>query len=208
MKLFKSVHTYDYPWSLVSAANWQKYPNEHCPHVQAVDVLDRRVDPETGILVTERLITVKQNVPTIMLKVYKNSDIGQLRIEGCSNTILLQLMGTGHTQYVREISRIDPKQKTMNMDSINLTLSNYMSVAESITYEEHPIEPSKTQFTQQAAISAGTKLSRWASLVEDFSANRFSQNAATGREGFNEVLQRFVIRAEGSSQNQSQPASA
>jgi hypothetical protein len=117
-------------------------------------------------------------------------------------------MGTGYTQYVREISRIDPKQKTMTMDSINLTLSNYMSVAESITYEEHPTEPSKTQFTQQAAISAGTKLSRWSSLVEDFSANRFSQNAATGREGFNEVLQRFVVRAEGSSQSQSQPASA
>jgi hypothetical protein len=69
MKLYKSVHTYNYPWSLVSAANWQKYPNEHCPHVYAVDVLDRRVDPETGILVTERLITVKQNVPTIILKV-------------------------------------------------------------------------------------------------------------------------------------------
>jgi hypothetical protein len=69
MKLFKSVHTYDYPWSLVSAANWQKYPNEHCSHVHAVDVLDRRVDPETGILITERLITVKQNVPFIILKV-------------------------------------------------------------------------------------------------------------------------------------------
>ncbi|CAO3661821.1 unnamed protein product [Umbelopsis ramanniana] len=186
MKLFKFVHTYDYPWSLVSAANWQKYPNEHCSHVYAVDVLDRRVEPDTGVLITERLITVKQNVPTIILK----------------------LMGTGYTQYVREISRIDPKSKTLTMDSINLTLSSYMSVAESIKYTEHPSEPGKTQFTQQAAISAGTKLARWSSLVEDFSAKRFQQNADIGREGFNQVLQRFVVRAEAAAANQAQAASS
>jgi hypothetical protein len=88
MKLFKSVHIYDYPWSLVSAANWQKYPNEHCPHVQAVDVLDRRIDPETGILVTERLITVKQNVPTVILKVFTCPSIEPATYRVSANTML------------------------------------------------------------------------------------------------------------------------
>ena len=69
MKFFNTVHTFDNPWTLVSAAQWQKYPNDHCPHVQHVDVLNRTVDPETGILTTERLITVKQNVPRFILKV-------------------------------------------------------------------------------------------------------------------------------------------
>ena len=69
MKLFKSIHDFQYEWSLVSAANWQKYPNEHCTHVYAVDVLDRRVDPETGVLTTERLISVNQNVPRFIMKV-------------------------------------------------------------------------------------------------------------------------------------------
>lgn len=63
MKLFQTVHDFHYEWSLVSAANWQKYPNDNCPHVQHVDVLNRTVDPKTGILTTERLITVSQNVP-------------------------------------------------------------------------------------------------------------------------------------------------
>lgn len=71
MKFFKSVHTFNYEWNLVSAAQWQKYPNDHCPHVQHVDVLNRTVDPETGILTTERLITVKQNMPRLLLKVNK-----------------------------------------------------------------------------------------------------------------------------------------
>jgi hypothetical protein len=84
---------YDYPWSLVSAANWQKYPNEHCPHVYAVDVLDRRVEPDTGVLITERLITVKQNVPTIILKVRKDSKynfINTYMLNFCSNSLWAQ----------------------------------------------------------------------------------------------------------------------
>ena len=70
MKIFETKHIYNYEWSVVSAANWRKYPNEGSPHVQAVDILNQHVDPETGILTTERLFTVTQNVPTIILKVY------------------------------------------------------------------------------------------------------------------------------------------
>lgn len=70
MKLFKSSHNYDYEWNLVSAAQWQKYPNESCTHVSHVDVLNRTMDPETGILTTERLITVNQNIPAIIRKVF------------------------------------------------------------------------------------------------------------------------------------------
>jgi hypothetical protein len=72
MKLFKSVHDFNYEWNLVSTAQWQKYPNENCPHVQHVDVLNRSVDRETGVLTTERLITVEQNVPSLIRKVRSN----------------------------------------------------------------------------------------------------------------------------------------
>ncbi|CAO3589578.1 unnamed protein product [Absidia cylindrospora] len=65
----------------VSTAQWQKYPNENCPHVQHVNVLNRSVDCQTGILTTERLITVEQNVPSLIRKI----------------------LGSGSTQYVREI---------------------------------------------------------------------------------------------------------
>lgn len=45
----------------------------------------------------------------------------------------------------------------------------------------------RTLFTQQAAFSAGSMVSRWANTVEDFSLKRFQQNAAVGREGFSKV---------------------
>lgn len=69
MRLFKTVHDFDYSWHTVSAAQWQKYPNEHCPHVQHVDVLDSSVDPETGVLRIERLISVTQKAPGFILRV-------------------------------------------------------------------------------------------------------------------------------------------
>ncbi|KAI9250528.1 PRELI-like family-domain-containing protein [Phascolomyces articulosus] len=181
MKLFKSVHDFQYEWSLVSAANWQKYPNEHCTHVHAVDVLDRRLDPETGVLTTERLITVNQSVPRLIMKL---------------------LGGDSNAQYVREISIIDPKKKTLTMRSQNLTMSNLLSVEEEIEYSVHPEDSNKTQFSQQATISAGSMMTRWASVLEDFSIKRFQQNAAVGREGFSKVLERFVVMAEASQQEQ------
>ncbi|KAI9304146.1 PRELI-like family-domain-containing protein [Cunninghamella echinulata] len=174
MKLFKSVHDFSYEWNLVSAAQWQKYPNENCPHVQHVDVLNRTVDPETGILTTERLITVEQSAPRFILK----------------------LLGGDSRQYVREISVIDPKKKTLQMESINLTMSNLLSVHENIVYQQHPEDKNRTQFTQQAAITAGSSISRWGSLLEDFSLKRFTENASIGREGFAKVLERFVVMAE------------
>ncbi|KAI9340348.1 PRELI-like family-domain-containing protein [Pilaira anomala] len=176
MKFFKSVHTFDYEWNLVSAAQWQKYPNDHCPHVQHVDVLDRRVDPNTGILTTERLITVKQNMPRLLLKI----------------------MGADETQYVREVSTIDPKQKTFTLTSQNLSLCNIMKCNEEISYIVSPENPEKTQFTQQATLSVGSFLSRWESTIEDFSIKRFQQNAQVGREGFLKVLEKFVVMAESS----------
>ena len=48
---------------------WHKYPNPHCSHVVTVDVLDRSVDPHTGIIRTERVLGCKQRAPTWIVKV-------------------------------------------------------------------------------------------------------------------------------------------
>ena len=50
MKFLEMVHHFDRPWSLVTFAAWNKYPNENSPQVLHVDVLDRHVDPATGVL--------------------------------------------------------------------------------------------------------------------------------------------------------------
>lgn len=47
-------------------------------------------------------------------------------------------------------------------------------------------------------MSVGSFLSRWESTIEDFSIKRFQQNAQVGRQGFMEVLEKFVVMAEAS----------
>ncbi|CRK35506.1 hypothetical protein BN1723_020304, partial [Verticillium longisporum] len=102
MKVFSNSVTFNYSWEEVSTANWNKYCpwNDKSTHVIAVDTLARRVDPESGILRTERLITCKQTAPEW----------------------LKSLMGnTMDVSYMYETSYVDPARKTVTMVSQNLT---------------------------------------------------------------------------------------
>lgn len=58
-----------HPWSHVVIGMWHKYPNPHCSHVVTIDVLDRSVDPKTGIIRTERVLGCKQKAPMWIVKV-------------------------------------------------------------------------------------------------------------------------------------------
>ncbi|KAI1314948.1 hypothetical protein EDD11_001533 [Mortierella claussenii] len=169
MKFFQATHTFDHPWAQVTAANWMKYPNEQCPHVVAVDVLNRHVDPETGVLHTERLLTCNQNAPALVLK----------------------FLGGSTVSYVRETSELDPKTKKLTMKTQNLSMCNVLKINETVTYTVHPQDGSSTLFRQEAQIMAGSALSRFSSYIEDFCLTRFRDNAAVGRAGFEMVLEKL-----------------
>ena len=66
MKLFERCVPVFHPWTRVSLASWVKYPNDNSAHVLHVDYLSTSVDPATGVLTTERLLTCKQNVPSVI----------------------------------------------------------------------------------------------------------------------------------------------
>ncbi|KAH8596515.1 PRELI-like family-domain-containing protein [Bisporella sp. PMI_857] len=168
MKVFSNDCTFDYSWEEVSTANWRKYCpwNDKSTHVIAVDTLSRSVDATTGILRTERLITCKQSAPK-----WLNS-----------------LMGGNETSHVYEISYVDPASKKVTMVSSNMTFSNILNVQETVVYK--PASATQTRFEQQAKITA--LCGGWQKIknaVEEASVTRFSENAKTGREGFEAVLE-------------------
>ena len=76
------------------------------------------------------------------------------------------------------------------MCSVNMTFSHLLSVRETVQYQPHPNTPlSKTLFNQRAEITA--LCGGWQGIkrrIEDFTVERFGQNAAKGREGFEMVL--------------------
>lgn len=168
MKVFSNSVTYNYSWDEVSTANWQKYGpwNNKSEHVIAVDTISRSVDPSTGILRTERLITCKQSAPEW----------------------LKSFMGNADESYVYEASYIDPGNKVLTMVSQNLTWSNFVSVQEEVSYR--PSATGQTDFIQSARITAlAGGWQRIKNSIEDCLVTRFRENAVKGREGFERVLE-------------------
>ncbi|KAH6686950.1 PRELI-like family-domain-containing protein [Plectosphaerella plurivora] len=167
MKVFSNAVTFNYSWEEVSTANWRKYCpwNDKSPHVIAVDTLARRVDPGTGVLRTERLITCKQSAPEW----------------------LKTILGTDNVSHVFETSYVDPANKTVTMISQNITMSNLVSCQESVVYKY--LSPTQTKFVQDAKVTAFCGgWQRIKNKIEDSLVSRFHENAAKGREGFETVL--------------------
>ncbi len=169
MKLFSAVHEFEYSWEEVSSANWQKYGpwNNKSEHVIAVDTLSRTLDPKTHILRTERLITCKQSAPQFV------------------RTIL----GSQDTSLVYEVSYVDPAAKRVTMCSQNMTWSDLLSVQETVAYTPTIGDAKTTRFEQTARVTAlcgGWQ--RIKNTIEEVTVERFRQNAARGKEGFERVL--------------------
>lgn len=173
MKVFSNNVTFNYSWDEVSTANWRKYGpwNNKSTHVTAVDTLSRTVDPATGILRTERLITCQQSAPEWLRTVLSRMGIP---VEPQS--------------HVLETSYVDPSAQRVTMVSQNLTWSRVLSVQETVVYS--PLGADRTSFSQTAQITA--LFGGWArirSAVEDSCLCRFRENAQKGREGFERVLE-------------------
>ncbi|KAF2872716.1 PRELI-like family-domain-containing protein [Massariosphaeria phaeospora] len=172
MKIFQQQAEYNYSWEEVSTSNWQKYGpwNEKTPHVIAVDTLSRTIDPQTRILRTERLITCKQSAPKWV------------------NTLL----GGHETSMVYETSYVDLKAKKVTMCSMNMTCADLINVRETCIYQPASSSPdARTLFQQRAEITA--LCGGWQKIknsIEQFTVERFQQNAVRGKEGFEMVLER------------------
>ncbi|KAI9444967.1 MSF1-domain-containing protein [Lactarius indigo] len=96
MHYFSQSFNYDHSWAHVIIGMWHKYPNPHCSHVVTVDVIDRSINPITGLIRTERVLGCKQRAPTWIVK----------------------LFGGSEDAFVREISFVDPSTQTTTISSI------------------------------------------------------------------------------------------
>ncbi|KAF5323356.1 hypothetical protein D9611_005808 [Ephemerocybe angulata] len=165
MHFFSQDCQYEHPWSHVVIGMWRKYPNPRCSHVVSVDVVDRSVDPQTGIIRTERILGCKQKAPRWIVK----------------------LFGGSEDAFVREICFVDPATQDTTITSVNLSLSQFASCYEVVRYT--PAGHNRTHFTQTAEIQA--RMNIWRSAadgLEKWLVQRFEQNAHLGKVAFTDVL--------------------
>jgi len=170
MKIWESQHTFSHPWETVTKALWRKYPNPLNPHVIGVDIVDRRVTPE-GHLFSERLMTTEWGLANWVKK----------------------LIGFEEHAYAHEISTVDPENKTLSINSRNLTFDSKVNVEERISYSPHPEDPEKTLMTQQAIVTVqGVPLT---SYMEQLMTSSIAGNASKGREALESVILRVQSEA-------------
>ena len=80
---------FSHAWDSVVKGQWQKYPNPHNTAVLGTDVVERKVDEETGVMHSHRLIA---------------SDWGLA-------PWVQRLIGANRTCFAHEYSTVDPKEK-------------------------------------------------------------------------------------------------
>jgi hypothetical protein len=141
------------------------------PHVTNVDIVNREVDKNTGILRTERVLTYKQNIPEFVRR----------------------FMGGDHVAHVFEVSEVNPHTKTMVMRSRNLSMCQLIDLEEVCTYKVDPQDSTYTVFKQEVKINVfGVSLNMLRTRIEDFCLNRFQMNAMAGRLGLEQVIQKII----------------
>lgn len=173
MRIFSTEHLFKYPWERVSLANWIKYPNDITPHVVHVDYLSRKIDPITGVLHTERLLTCRQNVPAFISR----------------------LFGGENSSLFYEWSEVDRQGQTLTLRSQNLTFSNLLTVEETCRYAQTP--EGHTLLRQEVAIHS-TCNGMWTSLanrIEEWTVGRFHANAQKGRLALEAAVERIYREA-------------
>ncbi|OCF37263.1 mitochondrial protein [Kwoniella heveanensis CBS 569] len=178
MKVFENEILFNYPPAQTIAALHRKYPNPFATHVYSVDTLERTIDPESGVLRSERLIGVQQGAPKWITKLFHLPP----------------------TAYVREVVFVDPSDPSATCMSVNLSLAQYVSCLELIRYyPTTPTSPSSpttldsadsstTTFSQRAMLISGFPTKYVARKLEQASYDRFKANAGIGKQGFDWVL--------------------
>lgn len=91
--------------------------------------------------------------------------------------------------FASETSTVDPSIKKMTLKTVNMSFHNFVSIDETIFYEPHPKDPTKTLLRQEATVTVqGVPLSHY---MEDILTSSISLNAGKGRQGLEWVINKI-----------------
>lgn len=152
MKEGKVEHVFAFPWNRCSKAHWCKYPNDRwSPQVVHIDYLERTFDPTSGILHTKRLLTIRQNVPSIIMRILESDTESHLSVGSAGNSGGAGDVGKenrsttftddGPISLFLEESFTSPKDQKLTITTTNLTQRKFLACIEKITYKGMPCSP-------------------------------------------------------------------
>jgi len=172
MKIWTSEHVFGHNWETVVQSQFRKYPNPHNTNVLGTDVVDRRVDPETGKLHSHRIITSDWKLAPWVQR----------------------MIGFNKECYAHEYSVVDPRQRHMEMKSVNLTFCSFVEMKEQMSYFPHPENPeTQTLLRQETLVTVrGVPLT---SYMESLIVNTVSANSSKGKRAIEWVVDKMSSEA-------------
>ncbi|TPX68729.1 hypothetical protein SpCBS45565_g02884 [Spizellomyces sp. 'palustris'] len=169
VKFFSLTGTYQHSWPTVTQAVWQKYPNPFASHVLSSDVIDRTVDPVTGVMTTTRLFLKSGHMPKWGRSLLNVRDA-----------------------FIMEQSIVDPRSRRMVTVTRNLSHTKLMLVEETQTYSQHPEHADWTEMHTDVRIISNTGWAPIKSRIEGFGVTKFKDNTIRSSKGLLHVLERLT----------------
>jgi len=168
MKFWTSAFEFNAPWKQATEAVWKKYPNEHQPNVEHIDVLDRKITAD-GKLLTTRLFGSHFSFPKL----------------------ITTLLGLPEICYAIELSEVDLKTQQMTQQMINVTFGSVLTVNEKLVYSQSKDHPEKTSLDQSATVTiAGIPFPDY---FENMIVSRFDSTSKLGRKAIQQKIQTVTV---------------
>merc|ERR1711971_257066 len=143
-----------------------KYPNPESLHVDRVDIIDRRLDQETGSLIVRRLISATLSPPHWMKSI-----------------------GFPDAAHILEEAVINPFKKEMLIRSVNITGNALLEINELCIYSEDKDEC--TKYEQRAVIESAIPLEILRSPIESYAKSVHETNAEKGLKAMKKICSLF-----------------
>ncbi|KAH8280350.1 hypothetical protein KR018_003188, partial [Drosophila ironensis] len=153
---------FEYSWTNVVVAYWNRYPNPSSSHVLTEDTIQREV--RDGKLYSRRLLSKTNPVPKWGARFYNNVPVK-----------------------IVEDSVLDPVKKTFTTFTRNLGMKKIMKVDEIVVYSEQ--KDGSTLAVRRAYISS--QVFGFSRAIRAFGIERFKMNGYKASSGFNHVLRRM-----------------
>lgn len=168
MKFWTSGFEFNAPWKQATEAVWKKYPNEHQPNVEHIDVLDRKITAD-GKLLTTRLFGSHFSFPKL----------------------ITTLLGLPEICYAIELSEVDLKTQQMTQQMINVTFGSVLTVNEKLVYSQSKDHPEKTSLDQSATVTiAGIP---YPDYFENMIVSQFDSTSKLGRKAIQQKIQTVTV---------------
>lgn len=175
VKFFNQRHVFEHKWEAVTCAVFLKYPNPFSKHVVTADVLERFLDPQTGLLHSKRLLQKVGNMPTWL------SRLVSAKIS--NNALIL------------EESLVDARNGRMSVYTRNLSYQGWLRVEE--TQEFVRTQEGWTLADVQVKVVGGERAMALGRLIvskiEGFSINKLKDQLSKSREALLYILEQLQM---------------